>query len=257
MIKKRLIVVLLAFNCVLSLFAGAFSESKRFNADSVSDIDISLLFENLNVSVWSGNEIVVTFETNNKSMIPQIVLEAKSLKIKNSKYDYEKKFFCDVSLMLPENYVAGKITISAPYKKLDIKKLNAKTVRLLPGPENSLANIKADFFEIPIPDQADMNIINLDCREFAISLVAGDLNLTLAHAPEKSSKASVKHGSINLKIPETEKFTIKAKSNNSEFYNNFTGEKTDWLRDGTIYNHNGGGPEIQLQTFTGAIRVGE
>ena len=130
-------------------------------------------------------------------------------------------------------------------------------MRLLPGPENSLANIKSDYFEISIPDQADKNITNLDCKEFAISLVVGDLNLTLAHTPEKTSKASVKHGSINLKIAKTEKFTIKAKSNNSKFYNDFTGEKTNRLRDGITYKHNGGGPEITLQNFTGDIRVGE
>ena len=57
--------------------------------------------------------------------------------------------------MLPENFLADKITINTQYKKTDIKKLNSKTVILLPGPENSLANIKADYFEIPVPDQAD------------------------------------------------------------------------------------------------------
>lgn len=257
MIKKSLIVILLAIGCAINLFAGAFSETNKFSIDSVNDIDISLMFENLYVSLWKGNEIVITSESNNKSMIPEVVLNDKNLQIKNNDYEYENKYFCDVSLMLPEKFVADKIAINAPYKKLVIKKLIARTVSLIPGPDNYLADIKVDYFEIPIPDEADINISNLDCKAFKISLVAGNLNLSLAHTPENESSASVKHGNINLEISETEKFTLKVTSYNSKFYNEFTSEKVDWVRDGITYKHNGGGPEITLHTFTGDIRAGE
>lgn len=159
--------------------------------------------------------------------------------------------------MLPENYVAQKISIKAPYGNLDIKKLNAKNVSLIPGPENSLANITADYFEIPIPDQADINVSNLACKAFKITLLAGNMKLSLAQAPEKDSELSIKNGEINLQLPKNSDFTILAESNHSKFINNFNGSVEKWARDGLSYKHNKGGATIKLKTFEGDITIGE
>ena len=257
--KKIMMLILVSVYCLLNLPAGAFSETKKIDPTSVKNIEIELLFENLTVSTWNGNQIVVTFESNKKDVFPQISTENKILQLRKTdsgiKYD-EKASFCDISLMLPENYQAEKISIKAPYGKLDIKKMNARIVSITPGPENSLANITADFFKIPLPDEADINISNLDCNSFDITLFVGDANLSLARAPEKKSKISVKEGKLNISIPSESSFTILADSYHSKFINNFTGKVDSWARDTITYKHNGGGPEIDIRNFKGDITVG-
>ena len=242
-----------------TLFAGGFSETKKFDLANVTNIEVDLLFENLTVSTWDGNQIVVVSESNKKDIFPQIISENKTLQIQTTHSISEpedKTSFCNISLMLPENYLAEKIVINAQYKKLDVKKLNAKNVSIKPGPENSLANITTDYFEIPDPDQTDIYISNLDCNSFNIWITAGDVNLSLTRIPAKDSKLSTKNGKLNVTIPAASSFTIKANSYHSKFINNFTGTVNAWARDGINYKHNGGGTVIDIRTFEGEITVG-
>ncbi len=257
--KKKILTVLILFSCLLSLSAGEFSETKKFNLASVANIEVELMFENLTLSTWKGNEIIIVSESNKKDILPEVKSENKNLKILSThsiNLAESKEFFCNISLMLPESFLAEQIVIKAPYGKLDVKKLNAKTVRITPSPENSLANITTDYFEIPLPDQLDLNIFNLDCKSFSITLLAGDANISLVRAPEKDSKLSVKDGKLNIKIPASSGFTLNAKSYHSKFINNFTGDVSTWARDGITYKHNGGGSTIELRTFNGDITVG-
>ena len=258
-IKKSISLIITAFCCLIALSAGESSETKKFSLSTIKNIEVELMFESLTVSICKGNQIIVVVESMNDKMFPQITSENKTLKIhtthpKNKAFD--NKALCDISLMLPEKYVAEKISIKAPYKKLDIQKMNAKTVSIIPGTENSLANITADYFEIPLPDQADINIYNLDCNSFSIKLLAGDANISLVRVPEKESKLSVKEGKLNVSIPSDSEFTILADSYHSKFINNFTGTEDTWARGGVTYKHNGGGTKIELQTFRGDITVG-
>ena len=258
-IKKIISITLILFSCILTLSAGEFSETKKFDQAKISNIEVELMFESLTVSTWNGKQIVVVFESNTNDIFPQIKSENKTLQIR-TRHSLDKpenkESFCSISLMLPEKYLAEKIIMKVPYKKLDVKKLNAKNVSIIPGPENSLANITADYFEIPLPDQADINISNLDCKSFDITLLAGDANITLARAPEKDSKLSVKDGKLNVSIPKASSFTIFAEAYNSKFINNYTGTIDIWARDGVTYKHNDGGPVIKLRTFNGDITIG-
>ncbi len=258
-IKKKILVTLILFACILHLSAGGFSKTTKIDQTKVTNIEVELVFENLTLSTWKGNEIIIVSEANKKDVFPEIKSENKNLKIlspNSISFAESKESFCNISLMLPENYLAEKIVIKAPYGKLDVKKLNAKKVSITPSPENFLANITTDYFEIPLPDQLDLNISNLDCKAFNITLLAGDANISLAHAPEKDSKLSVKEGKLNVTIPASYSFTIKADSYHSKFINNFTGDVSTQARDGITYKHNGGGPAIDLRTFKGDITVG-
>ncbi len=259
-IKKLILVAFMIFGCLLTLSAGGFSETKKFTPANVTNIEVELVFENLTLSTWNGNQIAVVFESNKNDIFPEVKSENKNLKIlspNSISFAESKEYFCNISLMLPENYLAENIVIKAPYGKLDVKKLNAKKVCITPSPENSLANITTDYFEIPLPDQLDINISNLDCKAFNITLLAGDVNIFLAHAPEKDSKLSVKEGKLNVTIPASSSFTIKANSYHSKFINNFTGDISTWARDGITYKHKGGGSTIELRTFKGDITVGD
>lgn len=259
--KKSILIIVVLFSCLFTLFAGGFSETKKFDLAKVINIEVDLLFENLTVSTWDGNQIVVVSESNKEGVFPNITSINKTLQIRATDSGTDillenQDSYCDISLRLPENYLAEKITIKAPYKKLDVKKLNAKTVHIIPGPDNSLANITADSFEISDWNEADVNIFNLACNSFNIAITAGDINLSLARVPAKDSKASVKCGKMNVTIPEASNFTIKADSYHSKFINNFTGTVDTWARDGITYKHNSGGTVIDIRTFEGDITVG-
>ena len=252
--KKTLIVLICIFICSFT-FAGGFEDSKKFDVNSVSNFDISLLKENLIISTFNGNAIYVISETTDESMFPIVELKNNTLIIRKANNPHEERYMCHISLMLPENYIADKVSIETLSGELRIKQLRANYVKLLPGPKNSLDNIKADYFEIPIPDQADMNISNLDSKEINISLIAGTVNLSMLHIPTINSKISSKNGKLNIAFPANEAFTINAKSFNSKFINNLNNSVIDWIREGNIYKQNGGGVEIVLQTHTGDIEV--
>ena len=259
-IKKLILVTFMLIGCLVNLSAGGFSETKKIDQSGVTNIEIELMFENLILSTWNGNQIAVVFESNKKDIFPEIKSENKNLKILSTdsiSFVESKEYFCNISLMLPENFLAEKIVIKAPYGKLDVKTLNAKNISITPSPENSLANITTDYFEIPLPDQLDLNISNLDCKAFNITLLAGDANISLARAPKKDSKLSVKEGKLNVRLPADSNFTVHAISNHSKFINNFTGDISTWVRDGITYKHKGGGPTIELRTFKGDITVGD
>ncbi len=258
-IKKMILVTLMLFGCLVNLSAGGFSETKKIEQTDVTTIIVELFFENLTVSTWNGNQIAIVFESNKKDIIPEVKSENKTLQILTG-YTLgkaeDKDSFCNISLMLPENYLAEKIVLKVPYGILDIKNLKAKSVSITPGPNNFLENITTDYFEIPLPDQIELNISNLDCKSFNITLLAGDTNISLAHAPETDSKLSVKDGKLNITIPSNSKFTLNAISYHSKVINNFTGDVSTWASDGIIYKHNGGGAAMEVRTFNGDITVG-
>ena len=252
--KKKIILLLYTFICSL-IFAGGFEDSKKFDVNSISDFNISLLNENLIISTFKGKEICVISETNDESMFPIVELQNNTLFIQKADNPYKESYMCHISLMLPENFIADTVSIETLYGELRINRLTANSVKLLPGPKNSLDNIKADYFEIPIPDQADMNITNLDSKEINIRLLSGTVNLSMVHVPTMNSTISSKNGKLNITFPANEAFTIKAKSFNSKFINNLNNSVTDWIREGKTYKQNGGGVEIILQTHTGDIEV--
>jgi len=254
--KKRL--AFLIINLILfKMFAAGFENSKKFDADSVSNFNISLYKEDFTVSTYNGNEICIISEADEKSILPFVKLENSTLLIKHADYPDDKKCMCSISLFLPENFKAGKVSIKTPLGKMDIKQLSADSVILEPGPDNSLKNIKTDYFEIPIPDPADINISNLDSKEINIRLMAGTLNLSLSRIPEKNSHISSKQGNLNILFPKNDSFSINSRSFYSKLINNLDNSVTDWIREGKTYKHNGGGVEIMLQTHTGDIIIGE
>lgn len=252
---KKIIIFQILILSSFYLFAGGFENSQKFNVDSVSNFNIALISENLTISYFNGNEIYVISETDNQSIFPIVELENNTLMIKNAEYPADIKGNCNISLKLPENYAANKVKIEIFFGKLVIEKLNANSVSLLPGPDNLIKNITADYFEIPIPDQADMNISNLDSKEIKIRLVAGSVNLSLLRIPERKSFIHSKCGDLNISFPKEESFTIDARSFYSKFINNLNNSVTDWVREGKIYKHNGGGVEITLQTHNGNIII--
>lgn len=252
--KKKLLLFILNLICSC-IFAGGYEDSKTIDANKVANFNITLQKEIITVSTHKGNDIHVISETNDKSIFPIVELENNTLIIRRTEYQLIEKGICYISLMLPEKYTANNFTLTNNSGKLHIKQLNAKSVSLNPGPNNLLENITADYFEIPIPDEADVNITYLDCKEIKISLVSGNLNISLRKIPEKKSHISSKHGNLNVSFPTNEKFTINTKSFNSKCINNLNNSVTNWIREGNIYKHNGGDVEIELQTYTGDIII--
>ena len=58
-IKKLILVAFMIFGCLLTLSAGGFSETKKIDQTKVTNIEVELVFENLTLSTWKGNEIII------------------------------------------------------------------------------------------------------------------------------------------------------------------------------------------------------
>ena len=61
----------------------------------------------------------------------------------------------------------------------------------------------------------------------------------------------------SLKLIKTWYFSGRRFSFNSSFINNLNNSVTDWVREGKVYKHNGGGVELLLQTHNGDIVISE
>lgn len=85
-IKKKILVTLMLFGCLVNLAAGGFSENKKIEQTDVVNIEVELMFENLTLSTWKGKQIVVVSESNKKDILTEIKSENKTLRIltKNS-----------------------------------------------------------------------------------------------------------------------------------------------------------------------------
>ena len=61
-IKKLIFVTFMLIGCLVNLSAGGFSETKKFKPTNVINIEVELMFENLTLSTWNGNQIAVVFD---------------------------------------------------------------------------------------------------------------------------------------------------------------------------------------------------
>ncbi|MCQ2574420.1 MAG: DUF4097 domain-containing protein [Treponema sp.] len=252
---KKLLFTCICFILCSMMFAEDFNDIKKFDTDSISSFNISLFNENITVETSTEKQIYLIIESKNKSVLPSINIYGKELKICSNDEMYDKNNVCNILLKIPETFIADKVFIKTVLGKLEIKKMTSRTVILNPGPDNSMGNIKSDYFEIPVPDEADINIFNLDSKEINMSLFVGKLNLSLLQIPEKNSKITLKQGKMNVLFPKDAAFTLNTRSFYSKFVNNLDNSTKDWIRDGFTYEHNGGGVEILLQTHTGDIEV--
>ena len=252
--KKALSVFVILLSAI-SLYAGGFTVRKAFDFNTVNKINVSLTSENIIVSSTKNSEIVIVVETNKKDLIPEIEQADNTLQIKSNPSALESKVTCDVNIILPEQYTADSINLSTSYGKVSISKISAKYVKIHPGVENTISNIKTDSFEVTNSDQADITINNLDCKTCIITRTAGSVKLSFAKAPTEESFVSTKQGTITVMIPRKENFTISADSFSSKLINKYTNAENADIRGGFTYQHNKGGAVIHLKTHTGDIII--
>ena len=83
--KKAFLIITILLVSIVFTFADTKNivYSKSFDLTSIENIDVSLTYENLQISRIYGEEIVVEIGSNNIKKIPDVFIEDGLLKIKS------------------------------------------------------------------------------------------------------------------------------------------------------------------------------
>lgn len=213
------------------LFAGGFSDIKRYDASFVNKLNILLRCEHLYISETDEAQIIIITETDKKEAFPSCQLNDNTLTLTSS--FQERPDYCNVNIFLPKGFSTKEVQLRAD--KIDISTLNT------------------DFLKIDYYDENFITIKNLDCKKCNMVLFFGEIDINFLHAPQEESLIRQKQGKIKVTLPPQENFTVFAKSFNSKLINGLNNEVLDYIREGKTLVNKNGGPVLTIQTHNGDI----
>lgn len=244
------------FLIILSLgmiYAENFTNTQKFDKNSIRDLSISLKYENLYISNTKGNEIFITIEANKQCLLPEIIIQNSCFVVRTLADKLSANFLCDVNIFIPDNYDLNSLLIENNAGKTNIENTSARLIKIKTEGPNNYSNLNADSFELN--DMGDSNNIikNLNCNCFKINRFMGKTLLSLKHPPLNESSIRAKNGEIEISLEENENYSFFVKSFNSKLINRFNNTEAAYIRDGKKIVQNKGSSFINIQTHTGNI----
>ena len=242
--------ILLSFGMI---YAKSFTNTQKFDTNSIRDLSISLKYENLYISNAKGNEIFITIEANSQELFPEIIIQDDCFAVKTVADKPSANFLCDVNIFIPGNCDLNSLLIENNAGKINIENTSARLIKIKTEGLNNYINLNADSFELN--DMGDSNSIikNLNCNYFKINRFMGKTLLSLKHPPLIESSIRAKNGEIEVSLEENENYSFFVKSFNSKLINRFNNTEAAYIRDGKNIVQNKGSSFINIQTHTGNI----
>ena len=137
---KKLILLLFPFLLSLPLFAEPKNivYNEAFDFSVIENLDISLTYENLQISRIYGDEIVIEIGSNNIKKIPDVLVQDQTLKIISKEQKSSRGYKCSVYVYLPQDFIAQTIelhnvsgTITADILQTQRRALRATAITIL------------------------------------------------------------------------------------------------------------------------------
>ena len=245
--------------CFLTFFC--FSQEKNiilretYPTQNISNIKIDLYSENLSISCYNGEDILIEVSSNNKNLKPEISIFNEQFNISKTQSIFNKGDNCTVFVYIPFNHEILNYYINTRFGSLSTENLTA-TDKIQISCEcfpfyNS--NLTCNYFSFTTSENI-IHINQLSCSYFDIQMTAGSLEVSLKNAPLASSYCHIKNGDLKISLPRTDNFEIQAYTNLGTFINNF--DKTIQTTKNYKSFQNGiDGAVIKLQSHSGNITI--
>ena len=204
--KFKILATAVVFAAVsaMALFADAKNivYNETFDFKQIESINISLIYENLQISQIYGDEIVVEIGSNNIKKIPEVTIEEDTLVIKTKEQKVRKGNKCNVYLYLPQDFDAKSISVANVDGNISADILQAQNsvfVANISG-RNDIASCKTELFTVSnVSGNSTLQKITADYFDF--SSVSGMIFAELEEAPLATSGITNISGKTQIYYP--------------------------------------------------------
>ena len=266
--------------------------NESFLKNQISNIEIKLICEDLEIKETYGDEILIEVYCNNRKKAPVIECKNETLYI-SSKVNFTVfGFICKVKVYLPANQkfsnvkiegTSSDISIDSLYSEdfyldttsgeIDIEEISTKelTSKTTSG-EISFGKISCDTAtitsnsgEINIDDfygeyfkvnttSGEIDIYNIDTEYFAAGSTSGKISLDFKNIISAKSQIKTTSGEIHIFVPKNSSFNVAVSSSSGTFKDKISGNRLT-PRSEYIQKYNEGGAQMTIRTTSGNISL--
>lgn len=222
---KKLVIIFCAFLLSLQLFADPKNivYNQAFDFSAIENLDISLTYENLQISRIYGNEIVVEIGSNNIKKIPQVTVQDESLQIISKEQKTSRGNKCNVYVYIPQDFGASEIKLNSVSGTISadiLQSQNAVHIKNVSG-RTDIAACQTEFYTASsLSGNITLQKISVDFFDF--SSTSGNIFVELEAAPLASSKIKNGSGKSQMYVPKDSDLELSTFSISGNITNNTT-----------------------------------
>ena len=229
-VKKTFLtgLAVLCFFCVRPLFADSKNivYSNTFAIADITDLKISLDYEELRINQIYGDEISIEIGCNNLSLVPSVQLQDNVLSIqgagthKQSKAIKNKGNVCTVYVYIPQDFMPGTINISLQSSNLMAEVLRASTAIVISSTSGRIDLMESHTESLTVKNvSGNTTIQKIKVDYFDLRSTSGLIFAELAQAPLARCSIQNKSGKVQLYYPkdaQLPQIDISSKSDKTE-----------------------------------------
>ena len=245
---KKQIVLLYTFLLSLPLFADPKNivYNEAFDFSAIENLDISLTYENLQISRIYGDEIVIEIGSNNIKKIPQVTVHDETLRIISKEHKTSRGNKCNVYVYLPQDFSINEIKLHNESGSISADILQAQNAVLISNVSGrtDIATCQTELYKATsVSGNITLQKISVDFFDF--SSTSGNIFAELETAPLATSGITNILGKSQLYVPKDSNLTYKTFSISGKITNN------------SIDSTNPEAPQVTISSVSGKIEVRE
>ena len=245
---KKHIALLFIFLLSLPLFADPKNivYNEAFDFSAIENLDISLTYENLQISRIYGEEIVIEIGSNNIKKIPQVTVQDETLRIISTEQKTSRGNKCNVYVYLPQDFDASEIKLHNVSGSITADILQAQNAVLISNVNGrtDIATCQTELYKATsVSGNITLQKIAVDFFDF--SSTSGTIFAELEQTPLATSGITNISGKSQLYIPKDSNLTYKTFSISGKITNN------------SIDSTNPEAPQVTISSVSGKIEVRE
>lgn len=235
-----------------------------YSESAVKSVDIDLVSSSFNMSVGSGDSIIVKITTNlPEEKRPVAKLNGSTLSVKTPKSINNFNFGqykTSVEITVPASFNTSSrassrdIRINSVSGSVRVDKLTVSSIDVdVVSGSIKLTDINAD--SVDTDSVSGSTTIEGKIRKFDVDSVSGSVHVTTSEMVDSNSSVNTVSGSVHISIPENKGFTLDYSSVSGTTKNDFTGFTSNHKTRSGKNEYKNGGVKISAETVSGSIHV--
>lgn len=255
---KKHIALLFTFLLSLPLFADPKNivYNEAFDFSAIENLDISLTYENLQISRIYGEEIVIEIGSNNIKKIPQVTVQDETLRIISKEQKTSRGNKCNVYVYLPQDFSINEIKLHNESGSISADILQAQNAVLISNVSGrtDIASCQTELYKATsVSGNITLQKIAVDFFDF--SSTSGTIFAELEQTPLASSKITNTSGKSQLYYPKSSNFEFSAFTVSGSIKT--PDSDSNKKNAGTNYQSiiGTGGPQLSISSVSGKIEI--
>lgn len=253
---KKIFIIVLTFLFSLPLFADPKNivYNETFDFSAIENLNISLTYENLQISRIYGDEIVIEIGSNNIKKIPDVLMQDETLRIISKEQKSSRGYKCSVYVYLPQDFIAQTIELHNVSGTITADVLQTQNAVLINN-VSGRSDIKACQTELFTASSVSGNLTlqKTAVDYFVLGSTSGNLFVELEGAPLATSQITNISGKTQLYYPKTSNFEITAFAISGSIKNNSSNNQNPGTNYQTTIGT--GGPQLSITSVSGKIEI--